>query len=93
MVKLHPVWNSADEALIGIAVTRNPLTINLELRVLAIVSRRYPLPAPVIENAHLVPEASRQAGIPKGKSGRLSEHRNQPFGVGEPDVYGVAAPI
>ena len=95
MVYLEPVWDRADAKFIGESMRHNAASIlpTPERPVASSSSASRPFPAPVIENAHLRPEAGRQARVAKeGVSGRLRLHRKvTPFGVTQPEVIRLAA--
>lgn len=99
MVGLKPRRDGGYKSLIGPAVREHRLprpiasATDAETSVVAPLAIACPLPATVIENASLRPEAGRQTGIAKlGGSGTLFLHRKlTPFGAMQPEVTCLAA--
>lgn len=99
VIRLEAKRNRANQYLIGKPMTMHKATTAILAaartisRIPLFGSAGHPLPASVIQDTNLRPEAWRQASVAKGGgTGKLELHRKvTPFGVTQPEVIGLAA--
>ena len=98
VVTLKTERDRADEVFVGPtvgehqAISTMTRTADAKRTVAPSILAASPLPATVVEEANLRPEASRKAAIAELRNARLGLHRKvTPFGVVQPDAPSVAA--